>query len=57
MMASGNKNRIREVLSFVNSLCLGIEKNTGRKYITMDFFRLVGLKVILYFLNENTFYR
>ena len=56
-MASGNKNRIQEVLSFVNSLCLAIEKNTGRKYITMDFFRLVGLKVILYFLKENTFYR
>lgn len=38
IMVSGNK-RIQEILSFVNSLHLYTEKNIGRKYITMGFFR------------------
>ena len=40
-MATGHKNRMQEVLQFVNSLHLSKEKDTGRKYITMDFFRLL----------------
>lgn len=38
IMTNGDKSRIQEVLSFVNSLRLCIEKNAGRKGITMDFF-------------------